>query len=301
MAYLFVILKNMIYGSTVFFTGGLLSSADVLDVLSLRFLFSSIVILLLWSCKILKINFKGKNLKYIFLTAVFEPGLYYFFETMGISLSSDLTVAVIIAMIPIATVIFGRIILKEKSTLLQKLSLILSILGVVYIVSKTSVSNEKDSVLGIIFLILTVASGSLFTVFSRKTSKKGEFSPMEITCFSAFFGAVVFNGINIVRHAINHNLDTYFNPFFSLENIIAFFVLSVVSSLVATGMNNFSLSKISVLKATVFSGVSTLTTIAIGVIFNHEEIHQYQVIGTVAILLGVLGVNFFAAREKSKS
>ena len=40
LAYLFTILKNDIYGASVFFTSSLSNSTDVLDLLSLRFLMS---------------------------------------------------------------------------------------------------------------------------------------------------------------------------------------------------------------------------------------------------------------------
>ena len=43
--YLFAVLKNVIYGSTVFFTGTLSNTVDVLDILSLRFLLSFAVFL----------------------------------------------------------------------------------------------------------------------------------------------------------------------------------------------------------------------------------------------------------------
>ena len=42
-AYLFAILKNAVYGTTVFFTSELTQSTDVLDVLALRFLMSAMV------------------------------------------------------------------------------------------------------------------------------------------------------------------------------------------------------------------------------------------------------------------
>ena len=53
-ALLLTFFKNIIYGSSVFFTGALSASVDVLDILSLRFLMSFLVLFLLKVTKILK-------------------------------------------------------------------------------------------------------------------------------------------------------------------------------------------------------------------------------------------------------
>ena len=43
LAYLFALLKSVIYGTTYLFTGNLTETVDVLDVLALRFLLSMLV------------------------------------------------------------------------------------------------------------------------------------------------------------------------------------------------------------------------------------------------------------------
>ena len=83
LAYLFAILKNAVYGTTVFFTGELTESTDVLDVLALRFLMSAVVFWLLKITRVCKIqvgvkDFFGQSprkavLKNVLLTALFEP------------------------------------------------------------------------------------------------------------------------------------------------------------------------------------------------------------------------------------
>jgi hypothetical protein len=56
LAFIFLILKNVIYGTSVFFTSSLSSSVDVLDILALRFLMSFLTLFLLKQAKIIKIN-----------------------------------------------------------------------------------------------------------------------------------------------------------------------------------------------------------------------------------------------------
>ena len=56
LALLFTFLKNVIYGASVFFTGALSTSVDVLDILALRFLMSFLVLYVLKQTKLLKIE-----------------------------------------------------------------------------------------------------------------------------------------------------------------------------------------------------------------------------------------------------
>ena len=305
MPYIVAFLKYVIYGSTVFFTGELEETVSITDILALRFLMSFVFMWLLKMLGVFKINFGVKEivrggarrtlLPSLFLAALFEPVLYMLFETLGISMTTDITTAVVISLAPIVSCIAEALILKEKNTMLQKIFLLVGIVGVVYIAVKTDKSSGEDSILGIIFLLLAIISGSLFSVFSRKSSKA--FSAMEITYVSAMLGTVIFNAVSIVRHIINGDILSYFDPYFDLENIIGFAFLAILSTVVATGMNNWCLSKMQVSTMAAFSGVSTLVTILIGVIFKGEELYYFHYIGLSLIIIRMVGVSAISIRK----
>ena len=307
LALIFTFLKNVIYGATVFFTGELSVSVDVLDILALRFLMSFLALFVLKQAKILNIKVgirdifqsidRHKYIKYLLVTSIFEPVLYMLFETSGISMTTGITAGIILSLGPISSCICEEIILKEKSTLLQKVFLVLGIVGVVYIAINTNTREGKDTPIGILFVFLAVISGSLFLVFSRKSSS--HFSAFEITYFSSALGAVAFNVINIVRHIIQGDILHYFNPYFDPKNMIGFVFLSIISTIVATSMNNYALSKIQVSTSSAFSGVSTLVTIIIGVVIGGEKLYSYHVIGLVLIVLRMIGVSYIDIKRKS--
>lgn len=305
LAYLFTILKNIIYGTSVFFTGSLSENVDVLDILSLRFLLSFIVMYLFKTFKILKIGVgvrdifgkteRSKYIKSLILAALFEPVLYMLFETLGISMTTGITAGVILSLTPISSCICESLILKEKTTTLQKIFLGLGIIGVIYIAVNTNTADGKDSLAGIIFLILAVVAGSLFMVFSRKSSS--HFGSMEVTYFSAMLGMIAFNLVNVMRHIMNGDLTDYFTPFFNLQNLIGFIFLAVISTIIATGMNNFALSKIQTSTSSAFSGLSTVVTIAVGVIWGNEKLYFFHFIGITLILIRMIGVSYIAIKK----
>lgn len=299
-----LIVKNVIYGLSIFFTGSLTKSIDVFDILALRFLLSAAVMFLLKTLGVLKIKtgvrdlFKKTtiNRKELILTGLFEPVLYMFFETMGVSMTTGITAGIILSMSPIFSCIFEGVLLKEKSTFMQKIFLLIGIIGVIYIGINMNTSDGKDTLAGIIFMFSAVISGCLYNVFSRKSSKS--FGSLDITYITCIEGTVIFNLINVVRHLIKGDILSYFAPYFNVQNIIGFVYLSVISTIFATLMQNYSLSKIKTSSAAAFGGISTLVTIAVGILFNNETLFTYQIIGTALIFIRMIGVTAIDMKNK---
>ena len=307
LAIVFLLLKNVVYGSSVFFTSELSASVDVVDILALRFLMSFAVLFVLKQTKVLKINvgikdvFKNtkyhKHIKNLLAAAIFEPVLYMLFETLGITMTTGITAAVLLSLSPISSCICEEIFLKEKSTRLQKLFLLIGIVGVVYIALNTGSKEGKDTPLGILFIVLAVVCGSLFLAFSRKSSK--EFSSFEITYFSCMLGAAVFNLVNVVRHIAKGDITGYFAPYFNLENMIGFVFLAVLSTIVATSMNNYAMSKVQLSTASAFGGVSTFVTVLIGVVCG-EKLYGFHILGFLLILIRMIGVSYISIKNNKK-
>ncbi len=309
MVYLCAFLKNMVYGLSVFFTQGLSENVDVLDILALRFIISTVVLWLLKITGIVNIkiglkDFLGKTqrtpyLKGLLITALFEPVLYMFFETLGISMTTGITAGVILSLAPISSCISEEIFLKEKSTFMQKVFLGVGIVGVLYIAVNTASAEGKDTFLGMAFIALAGITGSLFLTFSRKNSKV--FSAMEITYVSSALGMFIFNLINVVRHIMMGNISGYFIPYLNVENMIGFVFLAVISTVVATGMNNYAMSKMQVSTMAAFGGISTLTTILAGVLFRHEKLYMFHILGMVLIIIRMVGVSYIQIKKSKES
>ena len=310
LAYFFTILKNTVYGTTNFFTKGLYANnIDATHILALRFLISFVVLFLLKTFKVVKINVglkdvfkkteRHKYIKSIFLAALFSPVIEMLFETTGFTKTSAVTAGVILSLMPIFACIIESIILKEGTTLAQKIFLALGVIGVIYIAVKTDTTNGKDTIFGIICICLAVIAGSAYLVFSRKSSSK--FKPLEITYFSCLLGAVAFNAISITKHLWQGDIFHYFDPYFNPENLLGFATLSIVSTIFCTLMNNFSMSRLQASTMSAFGGVSTVVTILIGVLFLDEKLYYFHYIGFALIFVRMLGVSYIAIKNDKKS
>lgn len=296
LAYGMIVCRSIIYGTSILFTGTLLRTVSVMDVLALRFLISAAAFLLLALTGIIHVDFRKKPLKIIAAAALFEPVGYFLLETLGLRSTSTSLAGIISAMTPVTVVLLETVILRERTSWLQKILLLVSIAGVTLVTVCTgSDAGGSNSLWGILLLIGAYISGALFLICSRKSSQA--FSSVEITFFTTMVGAVVFNGINVVRHAMAGTIATYFSPLFSAENLVGFLFLSLLSSIAATVMNNYALSRIQASCVSALSGISTITSIAAGVLVNHEVLHWYHLVGAVLILVGGIGVNYLAQKR----
>ncbi len=306
LAYVFTFLKNAIYGTTNFFTKGLNSNnIAAIDILALRFLLSFVILWLLKITKIVKIEVgikdvftkteRHKFIKPLFLAALFSPVIEMLFETIGFTKTSAVTAGVILSLMPIAACICEALILKEGTSIAQKIFLALGIIGVIYIGINTNTSDGNDTLFGIVCLIVAVIAGPLYLVFSRKCS--GKFKALEVTYFSCLLGTFVFNAISIVKHLWQGNIADYLNPYFDPDNIMGFITLSIVSTIFCTLMNNFSMSKLQASTVSAFSGVSTVVTILIGVVFLNEKLYYFHYIGFALILIRMIGVSYIAIKK----
>lgn len=288
------ILTSLIFGLSFLFSKKALSIVDPFTLLSFRFLLAFLIMTLLIFCKFIKINFKGKNIKNLLFLGLMQPIMYFTFETFGIQFSSSSQAGLMIALIPIFVTILSAYALKESPSKLQCAFIILSVSGVAFIVFMNGSSSSEGSLVGIFLLLGAVFSAAVFNILSRKFSK--EFSPLELTYAIMAMGALFFNFVSIYNHIESHTLAQYFSPLKSRNFLISISYLGVLSSLIAFFLINFTLSRIEASKAAIFTNLSTIVSIIAGVVLLNESFKLYHLIGSILILLGVWGTNYFTRK-----
>lgn len=300
MPYIAAVIFSVIFGLSFMFTKKAIGSISAFKLLSFRFLLASVAMSLLVVFKATKVSYKGKPMRDLLITSIAQPVIYFIFETYAIKYTSSSYAGLFIALIPIAVSIMGIYFLKEVPSKAQWVFILLSVAGVAYILlnDRASVSSGANA-MGTLFLFIAIISASVYGIYSRKVSVY--FSSFEITYFMMIMAAAVFTVASISIDAVNGELNTYFLPFFNRDVIISVIYLGLLSSVVAYYFMNYSLSKLSASKSMVFANLSTIISIAAGVIFLKEKFYFYNVVGSVMILTGIIGTNYFnpAVRQDS--
>lgn len=287
----------VIFGLTFMFSKTVLDSGlSPIGLIAYRYLIAWIAFELFRRFKIVSINLNKDNLKPLIIVGVFQPILYFLFETYGLARTTSAEAGMMIALIPIFATILSAIILKEKPKLIQVFFIILSVSGVIFIQVFNMRSGLEIQVMGLFLLLLAVLSAAFFNIASRNASKA--FTAKEITYFMMLMGAVSFNVIYIFSLLTRGEIQLYVTNLFAIELILPLLFLGVVASIGAFFLVNYALSKLEVHISSIYANLSTIIAVLAGAVFLNERIYYYHYIGALMIVVGVYGTVQFNRKNK---
>ena len=276
-----------------------LKHAGAMDLLAHRFTAGAISVGVLWVFGFLKFSaLNWAKAKSLLLLSLFYPLLFFAFQTFGMEYSTASEAGIIFATVPIITLIVASVFLKEKTTILQKLGILLSIGGISYIMFNTGNLPKSASIKGVLLLFLSLFSVVTYYVLGKKISIK--FSILEITVWMTILAFIAFNGFSIANHLQNNSINEFFEPLMQKEFLWTVLYLGILSSVVTSFLTNFALSKISVSQIAVFNNLSPIVAIIGGVLILDEKLHSYQIIGGVMVIAGVVMTQFFNNNKNRK-
>jgi len=233
--------------------------------------------------------------KKLILLALFEPGLYFTFETLGLTYTTASKASIILALVPIAVMILARLILGEEIKQKNLIGIVLSMIGIVILVlggSGFSLSMG-GSILGDILIFGAVFSAAFYMVLARDLAKT--LSAVEITSFQIIYGTIMFLPMFL------YNLPGIDWGEISMQSITAVVFLSLFCTVAGFLFYNFALTRIEASRASVFiNGIPVITAIGAWFIL-HETLSAVQMAGGVMVLLAVLISNLQSTSKSEQS
>ncbi len=283
------LLAASIFGFSFVFSKMALEYAQPIQLIGFRFLVAFMLLSILNALGWIKISLRGKNLKSLFLVALFQPVLYFIFETYALLYAPVSEMGLMLSLIPAFVVLLSAVFLKERPTVLQYVFIILSIAGaaLINLIKYNGFSLGR----GTLLLLLADLSAACYFVFSRKAASN--FSSMEITYVMMGFGAVIFNGLAALQLVSAGSLGQFFEPLWHQEFMIGLAYLGILSSVGAFFLMNYNLSKLKTFEVSVLLNLETVISIATGVWFFGDHFYWYHFVGTLLILFGAFGTNYF--------
>jgi drug/metabolite transporter (DMT)-like permease len=219
------------------------------------------------------------------LLALFEPGLYFVFETIGLQHTSAPKTALIIATIPVVVVVFSALMLGERTGGLTLAGILLSFGGIVLLVVGDPGFgwNFRGSLFGDALIGGAVISAALYMIFARDLSHSH--SSFEITFVQIVYGAVFFCPPFIWEVFACPGLSI------TIRSALAVIYLTVFATVGAFLCYNFALSQVPVSRAAVFiNGIPVVTAIAAWALLD-ERLTAIQAGGGALVLTAVFLTN----------
>lgn len=263
--------------------------------LAYRFDTAALVIAIPFIISRKKLDLKGKNIKPLLLLGFMEPCIYFIGEQYGLRFTNAAFSGVMIAVIPIVTLVFTAVFLKEKPTRAQWLFSTLSILGVIAITLSEN-SGGDISPIGVLCLVAAVLTGAIYGILSRSISD--EFSVYERTLVMMLMAAVFFTALALIENASDPG--AIIAPLKHGDFILAVLYLAIGASVLGYTLFNFAVSNAPMPKVIIFCNLVTVFSVLSGVFLLHEHFSAVSAVGLTAVLVGIWGVQKYD-NEKSGS
>ena len=279
---------EVFYGMSFVFTKQATADASILSLLGWRFALAFVVMSIFVALRIVKVDYKKKNKKPLLVAALFCPVIYFIGETIGIRNTTASESGVIIACIPIASMIASTVFLRKKPAGLQVLGILITLAGVLVTVLAAGVSSSL-SLPGYAALFVAVIAYALYCVSADKAS---HFSGGEITYVMLIAGAIVFTALAFGEAGIQGNVrELLALPFTNRIFGITILYEGIGCSICAFFLSNTAIAQIGVNRTASFIGLGTVISILSGRIWLGERFTMYQIIGAIVILAGVYIAN----------
>lgn len=236
-------------------------------------------------------SLRGKSVYKLVLLGIVQPVAYFIFENYGILYTSSAVAGTIIAAVPVCCILMDVLVLHERVTLKQ----VLCALGAIGGVALISVGGAMMvSALGMLFLVLTMLSDTLYYGISHNAAKR--FTPFEMTYVMFIVGMVVFIPVGLIYAGGLHS-PLITGPMHDGGFWVAVLYLGLLSSVLAYGLLNFANSHLSVSETSLFSNVTTVVSVLAGVVLLKEPFSVWQMLGVAVILVCVFVANVSGGKE----
>ena len=294
--YIAAVLYAAIIGLSFLFVKMTVTVAHPIDVLAHRFALSLIVVSIPVIFGWIKIRLSLRDLWRIIPLGLLSPVLFFAFQAFGLVSSNSSEAGIIQAMAPVFTLVLASVFLKERTSTMQKLFLLLSVAGVVFIFIMQGSGMSIGNLKGIALLLLSTVCFAGYGVLARPLTQR--YKPLELTWVTLMVGCIVFNAASLIRHASSGSMMDYIKPLGDTSYLGALAYLAILSTMISTLLASYALTHLEASQMSVFSNLSTLISIVGGAWILHEPVGYYHYIGALLIIAGVLGTNMSGRKQR---
>ncbi len=227
---------------------------------------------------------RRKHLLSFLMLSFCEPLIYFLAETYGIKETASPTIsAMIIATVPIVSLIVGHLVFREKVTWVNVLGVFLALMGLGFVLfCKFDTGVGEHFVFGVLLLVLAVFAEVGHASFTKHLS--AHYTPQNIAMYQFCFGAVYF-----LPFFLTDGLDTFDASLLSSWALWRpVLCLSILCSSVAFSLWAFSIKHLGIARSSVFLAMISVVTALSATLLGQEALGLSQWLGVAVCAAGVI-------------
>ena len=231
-----------------------------------------------------------KDIPLFLLGGLFQPFLYFIFETYTYDSFASPTIAeAMLSPQPVLAPIFAFALLREHITRYNIIGILISTIGMLILLLVGSDNFALGNPWGILLAFLTVSMSVSYSIILRRIPS--HYSPLSIVFYVQSFSLLLFYILWGGAWAF-----TPFQPLEPLELVeplqlltpaLAVLYLAIFASVAAFVLFCYTVRRIGVTRANVFNNVRPVFTAMMMLIFFSEELPLWKWIGIIIIIIGL--------------
>lgn len=221
-----------------------------------------------------------------FLLSLFGLVIASSFQYVALDHTSATDVGIMVSLMPIFIALFAELLLKEKTSGLQKIGMLIAFLGALVLISQGSLQNiiNLNFNFGDFISMLASASWGVYTALVKKF--KIPCGIWEMIQATSFLGVVMITvilfagGVHDVNMTFSHDLLT--PPILS-----GLLYMGVGASLIAYWGWNHGVKIVGASRSGVFLYLTPILSALFAALFLKEQLHLFHLAGALIIFLGM--------------
>jgi len=278
-----------VWGTVLFWGLSFVSSKTILNtgvppmtMVCIRFVLATVILNLFLRKFDPAARLRAKDVPALAASGLVGVTIYFFFESRGIKLTSASHASLIIAVIPVITVLAEALLFCTRISWLSAAGVALSVVGVVVVVQRPGTgSGSAFSLAGDLFMFGACVSWVVYIILSKNLHKR--LSEIAITAYQSLFGTLFLIPFALLemRQWVPVTLSAGLN--------LAY--LAVFCSALSNFLYVYALSRLGPIAVSPFVNLIPVVGVLGGVALLGEAIGWSQILGGVVILAGVLMVS----------
>ena len=276
---LFLVLANLFWAGNYVFGEYLVAEMSPLQMTFSRWLIAVIFLVPLahW---IERPNWRNvwKEWKTLFILALLGVISYNFLLYEALQYTTSLNAALVNSINPAVIVLFSVLFLKEKMSTKNAIGLVVSLLGVLLVLTKGQlhliIHNAYNQ--GDLLMLIAILVWTIYSIIGRKTK---EIPPISATSISVIFALLIMLPMVVVS-------GSTFNFHLSQHAIIGIVYMGIFPSVGSFIFWNISLRHIDASKAGIYLNLITVFTAFFSLLLGNH-ISFVQVVGGILVFIGV--------------
>ena len=224
----------------------------------------------------------------------FEPFLYFLGESFGLKITGSPTLcSVIIATIPVFSLIVGWIVFREKLSPLNRAGIFVAVAGVILFILIGG-NLHTDYLYGILILFLAVIGSTGYTAICKKLANKG-YNAFSIVTWQ-FILAI---GYFLIPFLV-FDAATWTPAYLAWPVLKPIIMLAVLCSGVAFVIYAACVDRIGMTRTTVFLPLVAIVSAVAALILGQDTLHLLQMAGILIAMAGVVMAQYTSQKRKTE-